>query len=84
MFLKNNKYNNLKNTDMKNKITFYLVRVIIVQTFLFIRYLIKNKGKISLLMLSEDFEKGYNIKYDYDEEGYIINTNIMCLIYDRV
>lgn len=61
-------------------LTPYLIKKIIRQTFLFIHYLIKNKGNITLLMLKEDFEKGYNIKED--NESYIIHTNIVCLMYD--
>ena len=66
---------------MKINITFYVVYVLTLQTFRFIRYLVKNKDDtLILLMQKENFNKKYHIQYD--GENYIIHTNIIDLMFD--
>lgn len=62
------------------KIPFYVIKKFNLQFFRFIYYLIKNKGKIQIVMQEDDFNKDYNIYKD--GEDYVIHTSFIYLIFD--
>ena len=62
------------------KITFYVIKKFNLQLFRFIYYLIKNKGKIQIVMKEDNIHKDYNIYKD--SEDYVIHTSFIDLIFD--
>ena len=64
------------------KITPYVLKRRFLQTLIFIRYLIKNKGNVTLLILKEDFDNIYNVQED--NESYIIHTTMFNIMYDII
>lgn len=62
------------------KITFYVIKKFNLQILLFIYYLIKNKGKIQIVMQEDSFDNEYWIYKD--GEDYIIQTSLIDLIFD--
>lgn len=62
------------------KITFYVIKKFNFQLFRFIYYLIKNKGKIQIVMQEDSFDNNYWIYKD--GEDYIIQTSLIDLIFD--
>lgn len=62
------------------KITFYVIKKLNLQILLFIYYLIKNKGKIQIVMQEDSFDNEYWIYKD--GEDYIIQTSLLDLIFD--
>lgn len=61
-------------------LTFYQTKTLIKQIFKVIYILIKNKGKLTITMQEDDFNKEYHI-YN-DDIDYIINTSLIDLLFD--